>query len=237
MGKLERQTKATEEAANAAYGSVVYAEAQLKLMVEKERARLKITPGTITVTDVRTELVKFFYLNATLRIRNIGTSRAYITSSGGKVSFVESGNELSEDLSNLSLPDQFFDPDINRTDLTECFFPKDDTSSMKMVADAIQDHTQTAYLYGFIEYETLGGKWRREFGYRWDPFSALSMLGGLYGTSTNLTDAGRIESGHWVPTERDKPEYPIVNEHISDLMAETEVPTPPDRPWYRFWEN
>ncbi|HEY5330804.1 MAG TPA: hypothetical protein VIJ79_13025 [Acidobacteriaceae bacterium] len=225
LRKLERQTKATEDAANAAYGSVAFAEAQFELMKEKERARLEVTPGTITVTDMTTEMFEFFHLNATLRIRNIGATRAYITRGEMRFILVDRASELPDDLYSMTLPDQFFDPSIDRTDITAHFFP-DDKVTMKMVADAIQG-IQTAHLYGVIEYETLGGKWRREFSYRWDIFMSGLGLGYLGISSMPQTDADRIEGGYWTPTERDKSEYPISKEDSSESTAEVDTARPP----------
>jgi hypothetical protein len=41
---------------------------------------------------------------------------------------------------------------------------------MKEFSRDIADGNRTLYLYGFVEYETMGIGWHRDFGYRWKIF-------------------------------------------------------------------
>ncbi|MGB8481518.1 MAG: hypothetical protein WCE63_22160 [Acidobacteriaceae bacterium] len=84
-------------------------------------------------------------------------------------------------------------------------FPHAFRGSAELVTKTIDDIIEgrgIVRLYGFIEYETLGFRFRKDFGYRWHAYGKLARL------QSEQTDAERIALGYWaVDPERDKPEY------------------------------
>jgi len=193
LKKLERQTTATEEAANAAYGSVTYAEAQWSLMKEKERARISIKPGR---TEVQKPNSEYWNLATSIEIRNLGQSRAFIKKTGGSFAIAAEGEELppKEDWSSLFLSDDFIDPSTTSTIVSLRWFHME-SESLKTLADDLHGSQRYMHLRGFIEYETLGMTFTEEFRYFWVESNSLGE-GYLVEVSTP-TDAERVEKGRW----------------------------------------
>jgi hypothetical protein len=210
--QTRRAADAAAESANAAYGSVTFAEAQLDLMREKERARLEVN---VEHTDLEVEVdgKDISHLIATVSIRNIGESKAFI----GRTSATLITKLRSEPLgdtgfSPLDLPEKFIEPDKPPVIAKVYCFP---TETAATFAECLEGGTYSLHFFGFIQYETLGFWRRKEFGYDWKIVDRHSALSGLYGLSdpypnSPMPDKDRIAFGYWFPSEeREKPEYPI----------------------------
>ncbi len=208
------QAKATASATNAAYGSVQFAEAQWRLLIEKERARVDIDAETKLKAEIfnGTDLM---HLIAILRVRNIGETQARIRSAGATL-ITKTAKSTTEDgdgnPSSLSLPDKFIESKapIVEVPVYHILF---DTKAEEF-ADGIEKAVLSVHLYGFIEYETLGYCYRREFGYVWNVVSvALGEMLGLgtpFYANSPRSPKERIEYGFWrTDEEKDVPEYSI----------------------------
>ena len=55
----------------------------------------------------------------------------------------------------------------------------EDKPLSEVVAD-ITESRAAIYLYGFIEYDTLGSRWRKEFGYRWMPYNPKASAAKIF---------------------------------------------------------
>jgi hypothetical protein len=121
-----------------------------------------------------------------------------------------------DDYSAFDLPDQFIDPNQPNVPVKVYLFPSD--SSTQNFAEGLEQGVFSMHLFGFIEYETLGLRWRKDFGYDWKGVDRSSGLGGLYGLSDPYPNSpmpakDRITYGYWCANEeKDKPEYPISSE-------------------------
>jgi len=206
-----RAADAAAESANAAYGSVTFAEAQWDLAREKERARLDLDAQRVSM-EIESEGTTLRHLIATLKMRNIGASRAFIRRSHGVLitKAPDAGLEESGDVP-LSLPDHFLDPSTSAIEVPVYLFPHE--TDIQSFAESLEQSKCSLYLFGFIEYETLGLHWRREFEYEWLSL-ALSPLGALMGMDDppDQSPKDRILYGYWSPSQRDRPEYPISSE-------------------------
>ncbi|MGB8481723.1 MAG: hypothetical protein WCE63_23210 [Acidobacteriaceae bacterium] len=110
--ETRRAANATADSANAANGSVVWAKAQLELMIEKERARLEVGSGAQLKID--TFLIDLWSIDSTVTLRNIGANRAFdIRLAGVLVVADEEGNPLGglDQPNFLDLSDRLLDPD------------------------------------------------------------------------------------------------------------------------------
>ena len=212
--ETRKAANASADAANAAYGSVTYAEAQWELMKEKERARLDVKSGGSLEVD---RLLDLWGVNATIRLRNIGSSRAFIVRSAGAMIIKDEGGtpvrELN-DFETLTFPDQFLDPNNAPIEIPLSVFPNGSTSqknTISEIADELHAGRKTIHLYGFVEYDTLGMRFRKDFGYIWKSFGNLSGLVGMLGDTGGIRTAEqRIADGYWTTDpERDRPEYAI----------------------------
>lgn len=185
--------KAAADSANAAYGSVAFAEAQFELTKEERQARISIKAVRIQVQDPDSE---FWNLATSIEIRNLGQTRAFIKRTGGEFAIRAYGEECpqGDDLSTLYLPEEYIDPSTDPILVSLHQFNLLPTS-LRVLADDLHDRKRMLHLYGFIEYETLGMKFTEEFKYFW---MAGSVFGGMLGGGeATLTDAGRVEEGHW----------------------------------------
>jgi hypothetical protein len=181
---------------------------------EKERARLDVRPGKMTVGNAD-ELI---YLEATIEMRNIGANRAFIGNNYGKIILKDTEvpfEKWEDDINPLHLPDNFLDPSVSPIGIRFHFFLTETGIDIQGLAEALEQRRKSLHLSGFIEYETLGLRWRREFGYDWiaiGPRSMIAMFGGADPVEepASRTAAERIAHGYWSPhRDRDRPEYPI----------------------------
>jgi len=206
---------AAADSANAAYGSVAFAEAQWELTREKERARLDVKYGEHLLIQCDGNDLR--HLAGTIRLRNIGANRAFIRRTYGKfmVKDVEAAfEEWEDDYAPLTLPDRFLDPDEPSIVVFVYLVP--DERDIKAFAENLEKSRKSLHLFGFIEYETLGLHWRKDFGYDWNlvinsPLNEAG-LGGIspLNYSATQTPIERISYGYWLSNQDwDKPEYPI----------------------------
>jgi len=207
-----KAASAAADSANAAYGSVRFAEAQWELMKEKERARLDIQTGTTSVE----ENDPHWHLEGTLKGRNIGQSRAFIIQSFAKLTVKAPDAPYPEYESYGQIPfgDSFVDSDPSNafSTLNFWFYPESE-DKLRFLAEDLHAARRALHLYGFIDYETLGMRFRKEFGFVWTVIDPNWYMGGLVGEEGPLTDARKITMGYWsVDSARTKPEYQISRE-------------------------
>jgi hypothetical protein len=189
-------------------------------MREKERARLELNVQR-TNLDVEVAGDDLVHLIATISVRNIGASKAFIGRTSGTL-ITRLRNEAlgdSDDYSPLEFPEQVIAPDQSPVPIRVYCFP---STTAQTFAECLEEGTFNLHFFGFIEYETLGFWRRKEFGYDWKVLDRHSGLGGLYGLTDFYPNSprpakDRITYGYWQPNEeRDKPEYPISGEHESE---------------------
>ena len=180
----------------------------------KERARLELNvqPTNLDVEVAGDDLV---HLIATVSVRNVGASKAFIGRTSGTL-ITRLRNETlgdNDDYSPLDLPEQVIAPDQSPIPIRVYCFPT--TTTTQTFADYLEEDAFTLHFFGFIEYETLGFWRRKEFGYDWNVVDRHSGLSGMLGLSdpypnSHMPARNRITYGHWhVNEEKDKPEYPI----------------------------
>ncbi|HTB97138.1 MAG TPA: hypothetical protein VK716_09040 [Terracidiphilus sp.] len=215
---------ATADAANAAYRSVAFAEAQWELTKEKERARLDVNVKGVGASGltVKSDGNDLRHLIASVLLRNIGANRAFMGRTYGKMIVRDAGADFGEwqdEYGPLTLPENFLDPNLTPIEFSLFLFP-DDRDIQAFVKD-LEASRKSLHFFGFIEYETLGLHWRKDFGYDWQlvgssPFAGTAeMLGGMdpIGYAGTHTPKERIQYGYWYPNESmNKPEYPISRE-------------------------
>jgi hypothetical protein len=213
--ETRRTAQATADAANAAYGSLTFAEAQLEMMREKERARLELN---VQRTDLEIKVLAedLLHLVATVSVRNIGASKAFIMRTSGVLITKVRGGELGEgEYSPLDLPDQFINPDKPSVPIKVYCFPPETVGTF---AECMEIGTFSLHFFGFIEYESMGIRWRRDFGYDWNIVERGTGLAGLYGISDPFPNSpqparDRITYGYWgANEEKNKPEYRVYSE-------------------------
>lgn len=201
---------AARDSANAAYGSVAFAEAQWELMKEKERARFDIQSGTI-ITE---EADESWHLIATMKTRNIGQSRLFIVRSSVKFT-VKAQDEAHPELDaygQISFGDSFINPVDSFTEHKSFFWP-DKEDRIRYMSEDLEASRRSLHLYGFVDYQTLGMMFRKEFGFVWKIIPQQWYLGGLVGNDVPQTDGQKIQFGYWtIDADKDKPEYPISRE-------------------------
>jgi hypothetical protein len=198
-GQLEQMGKQTEilvKSVAAAELSAKAAEAEIRLMKSKERARLDIKTERV---EVENPGETFWNLKTRLECRNLGPSRAYITRSSGVLIVIredaqESTDEYEID-SPLSLPDSFLDPTSSDIGIPFWYWPPHDDGAldMKVFAEEFEKGILAIHLRGFIEYETIGTNWHRDFWYVWK----FSSIGGMFGMSEPDSDEERIARAWW----------------------------------------
>jgi hypothetical protein len=208
---------AAADAANAAYGSLTFAEAQWKLTKEKERARLEFN---IENTDLAVEVAgeDLVHLIGTVSVKNIGASNAYIKRTSGTLitrlrnEALEKGEEYS---SPLDISEKAIRPDKDPIPIKVYCFP---TSTTRTFAENLEDGTFTLHLFGFIEYDTVGLGRRTEFEYEWKVIGRNDSLAGMLGLADSYPNSprparDRIAYGYWHPIkERGGEEEPIYSE-------------------------
>jgi len=208
--EARKSTDVARDAVNAAYGSVTFAEAQWKLMIEEKRARLEVDVDRRTLTVESESGVYLRHLIATLKIRNIGESKAYIRRAEGILITKAPDAPLEPDshlFNSLDIPTPL-EPHPDATEIKVYLF-LDDTK-LETFADCLDESILSLHLSGFIEYQTLGICYRKEFRYRWmtvTNFSTGKMLGltePFYPNSPKHA-SDRIRYGSWWRDE-EKPE-------------------------------
>jgi hypothetical protein len=137
--ETRKAAKATADAANAAYGSLTFMEAQLELTREKERARLELN---VQHTDLDVEVAgeDLAHLIATISVRNIGASKAFIGRTSGTL-ITRLRNEVlesTEDYSPLDFPEKVIAPDQSPVPIKVYLFP---TTTARTFAECLEEGT------------------------------------------------------------------------------------------------
>jgi hypothetical protein len=166
------QSVETHAAAEATVASVEAAKRQTDLIreqldtqVQRERARLNLEVQPIEISEGGFE--DWIILKSCIELTNSGHSNAFIKF--GAVRFVLAGSgqrPLSE-----ANPDDFT-PFSNTIEPSKepvyCPVQSDDIPlRIKDFSQDMADGTRSICLYGFVEYDTLGIRWHRDFGYVW----------------------------------------------------------------------
>ena len=166
------QSIETHAAADATAASVEAAKVQAGLIreqmvtqVERERARLNLEVQPIEIPE------KTFYdgvdLSTCIKITNVGHSNAYVKDGAVRFALVASGQGYFSPAS----PEDF-SPFSNTIEPTKgpvyCPVQSDYIPlRLREFAEDVANGVRALYLYGFIEYETMGIRWHRDFGYVW----------------------------------------------------------------------
>ncbi len=174
----EKQTVILEKSVAAAETSAEAASLQIQMMKDKERARVEIDRRGL---ELQQESEEFWNLKATIELRNVGTGRAYVRQGTVNLLMAKRGKERPDPdyWSPLGLVGGFVDP--NGEPLTESsYIFREQEFDLGALAQQIYEGTIRLYLTGFIEYDTIGTRFRRDFSYVWigngDPESVSGML-------------------------------------------------------------
>lgn len=164
LRKIDRQTRATEDAAKAALGQVELMKRQMDMGIHRERARLSLDTQPIHFDDVSPEGFRLF---SCIELTNSGHSNAHIRFSAARFVIVPSGQWPLPEVD----PDEFATGSNTieplQSPVYAAFDVKYAQSTPERFAEKIWDATLRIHLYGFIEYETMGIEWHRDFGYIW----------------------------------------------------------------------
>jgi hypothetical protein len=164
------QSIETHAAAEATAAGVETAKQQAVLMreqndtqINRERARLNLDFQPIEIPESRFD--DGIDLRSCIELTNSGHSNAFIKF--GAVGFVLTSSGHSP-LSGAN-PDDFA-PALNTVEPSKepvyCPIQSDDIPlRIKDFCEDMADGTRSIYLYGFVEYETLGIRWHRDFGW------------------------------------------------------------------------
>ena|GEM_PF-4194301 len=164
---------------------------QNRAMRDKERARVEIKALGMELTRVTED---FWHIKATVELSNVGMGRAYIRLGEGGLAIT---GEESRGL-NLDVVDGFIDP--NSAPITESFyFFQPDDASRGDYSQKIFDGVFVPHITGFIEYETVGARFHRDFHYAWNGSGSPFSLGAMMSSSRLVpeTDEDRVSFGFW----------------------------------------
>ena len=172
---------------------------QIQMMKDKERARVEIKTMGL---ELEHESEEFWNLKATIELRNVGAGRAYVRRGIGNLIIADRDHEppIEPDYwSPLNVVDGFIDP--TGDSLTEsCYFFGPEKAGLSEYSQKICDGKLQLYITGFIEYETVGTRFHRDFNYAWVGFDDPSNIGAMLlftDASKPKTDRERISSGFW----------------------------------------
>jgi hypothetical protein len=183
--------KAATVMAMASNKSAKAALSQIEMVKDKERARVEIKALGLELTRVSED---FWHIRATIELRNVGMGRAYVRLGEGSLAITE---EKPNGLS-LDVVDGFIDPSGDPTTESFYFFQPDDASRGEY-SQKICDGVFVPRIIGFIEYETVGTRFHRDFHYAWighgSPLnvSAFMSRGGF----VPVTDEDKVSFGFW----------------------------------------
>ncbi len=207
------QSFATTKSARAAF-------LQIQMMKDKERARVEIKT---TGLELENEGEEFWNLKIAIELRNVGMGRAYVRHGIGNLRIMNRGDEPPAEpdtWSLLNIVDGFIDPD-GEPQTESFYFFQTEKPDLSEYTQKICDGRLRLYITGFIEYETVGTRFHRDFNYVWgghdddDPYNIVAMFGGdpfkpMTGRSKPTTDRERVSYGFWTQhPSRENDEYEI----------------------------
>jgi hypothetical protein len=137
---------------------------QMDRGVQRERARLSLSVQPIRISeDVPNAFIRLF---SCMELTNTGHSNAYIRFGAARFAVVPSGELLPEvDPDELPFGANTIEP--AESPVYAGFWGEDFPFTMEGFTQGLADSTLRIRLYGFIEYETMGIMWHRDFGYIW----------------------------------------------------------------------
>jgi len=206
---IRRQTNLSEVAAFAAKESAEAALQQIQMTKDKERARVEIKA---TGLELQHEGEGSWNLKAGISLRNIGAARAYIREG--------IGNLIIETLTDWvpTKPDYYPHPldvvtgfiDPNGEPVAESFyFFRSENLDLSELAQSISKGTLAVSIRGYVEYETVGTRFRRKFSYAYVGYESPLNFGRILAFSDEFNprnDSERISFGFWQqePIERNE---------------------------------
>ena len=172
---------------------------QIQMMKDKERARVEIKPLRLELTRVSED---FWHLRATIELHNVGIGRAYVRA--GKGDLLIGGAPIESPSGNeLNVVNGFIDPIVSDPTIESFYFFQPEDAAISEYAQKICDGELGAYITGFIEYETVGTRFHRDFGYTWIGHGNPLNIGVMLTSSEEFapkTDEDRVSFGFWSPS-------------------------------------
>lgn len=211
--ETRKAAEATKDSVNAAYGSMQFAQAQWDLARNKERARIEIK----TVDGLKVEHVgeEIWNLQSSIRIRNLGSSRAYIKRGAAHLfvgTTADSEHPEIDTWNSISLDEGFIDPHSPSnppTINTQYFFDLENTP-LSVYAHGVYEGRLPVNLYGVIEYETLGITYSKSFSYTWLGSKNPDNLASVFSLQQEAQDdEEQISSGFWREDEEGNEEQVV----------------------------
>ena len=190
----------TRRAADAAAESSDAAFRQIQMMKDKERARIEVKA---TGLEVQHEAGDSWNLKAGIEIRNVGGGRAYVRRGAADL-VIQGGDNLAQvgkpcDWVPLDLVGNFVDPDGHP--LAEAFyFFQGPGLSLAEYSRVISSGQLPVRIIGFIDYETVGTRFRLDFSFVWIGYDNPGNVGAMLTFSEELkpkNDRERISFGFW----------------------------------------
>lgn len=204
---IRRQTNLSEVAAFAAKESAEAAFQQIQMMKDKERARIEMKA---TGLELQRDGEAFWNIKAGISLSNVGASRAYIRQGLGNLIIEEpkKGAPTEPDYGRpLNVVTGFIDPNCDPVAESFYFFPTENLD-LSELAQSISRGSLTVSMVGYVEYETVGTRFRREFSYAYmghdNPLNFGARL--TFSDFKPENDSDRISFGYWQqePTERNE---------------------------------
>jgi hypothetical protein len=205
---IRRQTNLSEVAAFAAKESAEATIQQIQMMKEKERARIEIKATGLELQRLGEE---FWNIKAGISLRNVGASRACTRQGVGNliIETPKDGAPTEPDYGHpLDVVTGFIDPNCEPVAESFYFFPSENLD-LSELAQSISRGNMTVSMVGYIEYETVGTRFRREFSYAYVGHDNPLNIGVRLTSSDEFkpkNDSDRISFGFWrqAPVERNE---------------------------------
>jgi hypothetical protein len=189
LGAILWQSYATAKSADAAL-------LQIQMMKDKERARVEIKAMRLQLERISED---FWYIKASMELRNVGANRAYIRLGTGNLAITGESLTGPPHDTNLSIVGGFID--ANSDPVTEFFhFFQPENTELSEFSQKICDGVLSPSITGFIEYETVGARFHVDFEYVWIGHGSPLNVGAMFGGSDEFspkTDEDRVSFGYW----------------------------------------
>jgi hypothetical protein len=211
LGAIVWQSWETRRSANAAI-------AQMRTTINRDKAVIKVQPQAIAIMDNIPR--DYWFLHSKIGIRNVGMSRAYILAGKTSLSlrFAREKPKL-KDISgdNLRIVERFIQANTDPDDaLVEEMLYAVHNLSVAEQAEMIFPGKVIPYIWGFVEYETIGTVFRRNFHYSWrsrgrngdTDFQMYRMLHSFY-PNTPASNQEKISAGEWFKESEGNEEYEV----------------------------
>jgi hypothetical protein len=184
---------------------------------------LEVKSGALTIVYPHNSQEDHWYIRGTIRVRNIGPSRAYIVRTNAELVVSRPDEPLPKFNEHrvIRFPDQIIDASDTFLDVPVCFFPyivtdanRHETMLIRHLAEDLYESRKIIRSYGFIEYETMGIVWRRNFGYVWNSINTRESPVPEFLVDGPMTDEQRVTNGFWdSDPEKDRPEQEVTDEN------------------------